>query len=65
MSETHSLKAPYPISVTELGISIEVSDEQPENAHSPILVTELGISIVVSDEQSEFLYNTDTQLYVC
>jgi len=37
--------------VTEFGISIEVNEEQTENASSPIDVTESGIVIEVKEEQ--------------
>ena len=38
-------KALEPMSVTELGISIEVKLLQPKNARSPMFVTEFGIFI--------------------
>ena len=43
MRPLHSLKASYPILVTEFGIVIDVKPLQPEKAEFPILVTELGI----------------------
>jgi hypothetical protein len=43
-------KALVPISVTELGILIEVRLLQPVNAVSPIEVTVLGISIDCNSE---------------
>ena len=46
-------KASSPISVTELGIMIDLRPEQLQKAHSPILVTELGIVIEVRPKQSE------------
>ena len=36
----HSMKAPFPILVTELGIVTEVRLQHPKKALSPILVTE-------------------------
>ena len=39
--------------VTESGIVIDVSPEQPENAEPSMLVTESGIVIDVSPEQPE------------
>ena len=36
---------------TELGIVIEVNEEQPQKASYPMLVTELGIVIEVNEEQ--------------
>ena len=43
----HPPKAPIPINVTLLGISIEVSPSHPLKANSPIEVTFLGIAIDV------------------
>ena len=39
--------------VTELGIVMEVREEQPENAYSPMLVTELGRVTEVREWQLE------------
>jgi hypothetical protein len=49
-NEVQSGKA-LSIFVIELGIVIEVSEEQPEKAHAPIDLTELGIEIDVSELQ--------------
>lgn len=46
-----SIKALFPILVTESGIVIEVRLVQFQNAWSPILVTEFGIVIEVRLEQ--------------
>ena len=37
--------------VTELGMVMEVREEQPQNAYSPMLVTELGMVMEVREEQ--------------
>ena len=39
--------------VTELGMVMEVREEQPWNAPPPMLVTELGMVMEVREEQSE------------
>ena len=37
--------------VTELGMVMEVREEQPMNAYSPMVVTELGMVTEVREEQ--------------
>ena len=57
------LNAPYPISVTEFGIVMEVRLLQFAKACSSILVIELGIVIVLSPLHSEYLLLVDYQYY--
>ena len=38
--------------VTELGMMMEVREEQSSNAYFPMLVTELGMVMAVREEQS-------------
>lgn len=47
--------------LTELGMEIDVSEEQSEKANSPMLVTELGIVIDVSEEHPLFVAYADNQ----
>ena len=50
LKEEHPEKTLSPISVTELGMVMDVKS-QFQKASSPILVTELGIEIEVNDKQ--------------
>ena len=50
--------------VTELGIVIEVNEEQPLKAAPPMLVTELGIVIEVNEEQIKYLQPIITQYFI-
>ena len=50
-NETHPSNASFPISVTDWGIIIYVSNEQYWKAFFPILVTEEGILISIKEEQ--------------
>ena len=51
VKEEQSLKAHWPISVTDEGIFILCKEEHLLNTNSEIKVTDSGISILVSEEQ--------------
>ena len=42
----------FPMLVTELGMVMELREEQPQNARSSMLVTELGRMMEVREEHS-------------
>ena len=44
--EVHPKKAPCPMEVTELGMSMERRDEHPPKAYVSMVVTESGMFIV-------------------